>query len=451
LLSCYNYTVMDVKNNNYMAYIFFRKILPLHLVVPFLFFTGSFAKASEKPQIVYAGTTFGGSAFKQIKTQFPFLTSEWEKGEKNENGVRLREIINQKIANAEFKFDLIDPGGIHREKDFVEVENPLSFSVLITRESLHKDEYTLKLKGVVKTIVKYYFDIGLSAMFFTPAENKDKIEYAIPVIAEDILLGPLTEIQKKDQFFKTFKRAVNLLFRKIEKLNPRQVEAKIVAMSGESIRVDSGKKAGIRKGTYVTLSDKSKGIVTEVKENEAYIKCKSLTVKKGDSVTINICKSEEEETYQVVDVKMTSKLAENLFKDDAGFTILCAQWFSDYLSDRRGVIVLPPKTGAAYAASAKEALISAYDLEGNHFQFEIPRAKNEIILNINGLAKKMIKGSHINQVWIYKGWVEKDIHGKKKEASEFLKQEEIVGVKNVNDYQVFREVIQQTLAKLSKI
>jgi len=68
LLSCYNYTVMDVKNNNYMAYIFFRKILPLHLVVPFLFFTGSFAKASEKPQIVYAGTTFGGSAFKQIKT-----------------------------------------------------------------------------------------------------------------------------------------------------------------------------------------------------------------------------------------------------------------------------------------------------------------------------------------------------------------------------------------------
>ena len=44
----------------------------------------------------------------------------------------------------------------------------------------------------------------------------------------------------------------------------------------------------------------------------------------------------------------------------------------------------------------------------------------------------------------------KDIYGKKKESSEFIKQEVIVGVKEVNDYQVFREVIQQTLAKLSK-
>jgi hypothetical protein len=440
---------MDIENS-YMPHIFFRMIGPMYLFLPFLFYVGSFAHATERPQIVYAGTTFGGYAFARIKTQFPFLTSEWEKGEKNENGVRLREIINQNITNAKFKFDLIDPGGINRKKDFLEVENPLSFTVLITMESLYKDEYTLKLKGVVKTIAKYYFNVGVSAIFFTPIENKDKIEYAIPVIAEDILLGPLTETQKRDQFFKTFKRAVCLLFKKIEKLNPRQLDVKIVSVSKKSFCVDSGRKAGIRKGTFVILPDNSQGIATEVKEDEAYITCEKLTVKKGDTVTINICKSEEEETCQVVDVKMTSRLAENLFIDDTGFTILCAQWFSDYLSDRQGVIVLPPKTGAAYTTSAKEALISAYDLEGNHFQFEIPRAKNEIILDITGLAKKMIKGNNINQVWIYKGWIEKDIYGKKKEVCEFLKQEVIVGVKEVNDYQIFRDVIQQTLAKLSK-
>ena len=438
--------VMD----SYRPHVVFSTVHLLFLVLPLLFFVASFAHAAERSQVVYAGTTFGGSALAQIKSQFPYLTSEWEKGEENESGVKLRKIINQHIADGKFKFDLIDASGMFRKKDFVEVENPLSFTVLITRESLYKDVYVLKLKGVVNIIVKYYFDVGLSAMFFTPAENKDKIEYAVPVIAEDILLGPLTESQKRDQFFKTFERAVCLLFKKIEKLNPRQIEAKVVEISDQSFCVNSGKRAGIREGTFVALSDKSQGIVTEVKENEAYIACEKLTVKKGDTVRINICKSEDEETYQVVDVKITSKLAENLFRSDAGFAVLCAQWFSDYLSDRQGVVVLPPKTGAAYTTSAKEALISAYDLEGNHFQFEIPKAKNEIILDINGLAKKMIEGNNINQIWLYKGWVAKDIYGKKKESSEFIKQEVIVGVKEVNDYQVFREVIQQTLAKLSK-
>lgn len=139
-----------------------------------------------------------------------------------------------------------------------------------------------------------------------------------------------------------------------------------------------------------------------------------------------------------------------LFGKDTNFKVLCAQWFSDYLSDRGSVIVLPPKAGYAYAAEAKKSLISAYDLEGEHYNFEIASARNPIILKITGLNKKMVKGGNINQIWIYKAWVERNTKGKKKEVSEFIKEEVIVGVKELNDYQVFREVIQQTLAKLSK-
>ena len=95
--------------------------------------------AAERPQIVYAGTTFGGSAFGKIKAQFPYLTSEWAKGKENESGFKLREIIDQNITGAQFQFDLIDASGMFRKKDFIEVENPLSFTVLITRESLYKD------------------------------------------------------------------------------------------------------------------------------------------------------------------------------------------------------------------------------------------------------------------------------------------------------------------------
>ena len=98
---------------------------------------------------------------------------------------------------------------------------------------------------------------------------------------------------------------------------------------------------------------------------------------------------------------------------------------------------------------AKIIILKSYDLEGEHFNFEIAGAKNPIILAITGLNKKMVKGSSINQIWIYKAWVERNTNGKKREVDEFIKEEVIVGVKELDDYQVFREAIQQTLAKLA--
>jgi hypothetical protein len=433
-----------------MKYFTLKKIIPFYVVLTFLFLSAAVTNAEEKPQIVYAGIAIAGGAFSQIKDQFPYLTSGWGNGQPNAEGRKLRDIVSTVLQKTKCNFDLLDVSGINKKKEFVEIENPLSLTVLITRESLYKDEYSLKISGEMKTYVKYYFDVGLSAILFSPTENKDKIEYAIPVIAEDILLGPLTEEQKKDQFFLTFNRAVKLLFRKIEKLNPRQVVAQIVDISGTNARINAGRSDGILKGIFVTASGGAEGIITEVARNEAYVNFRRGKPLKGDVIRINVCKSEDEETFQVINVTITSKKAKALLEKDHDFEVLCAQWFSDYLSDRGGVIVLPPKTGAAYTTGAKESLISAYNLEGSHYEFEIPDAKMPIVLDINGLAKKMIKGNNINQIWIYKAWIEQDIGGNKKEVSEFVKEQVVVGVKEVNDYQVFREVIQQTLAKLAK-
>ncbi len=421
----------------------------LSLVITSLTMISPPTRAEEKPQIVFAGITFGGSDFPEIKGQFPYLSPAWEKE-------TLTESVKEAMENCSFNFDRIDSTGKGKEKDFEEVEAPLSFTILVTRESLFKDEYRLKIKGEMKTYVKYYFDVGLSAVFFSPAqrkskgESKDKIEYAIPVIAEDILLGSLTENQKKEQFIQTFNRAVKLLLKKVEKLTPRQVKAQIIDVSGQMAWINAGKSDGILKGINVILPNGGSGTITEVKSDKACISLQNGNAQKGDAVTINICKNEQDETFQVTDVTFSSKQANALLLKDPDFKILCAQWFSDYLSDRTGVIVLPPRKGAAYATLAKAAMISAYKLTGRHYVLDFQVADNPIVLDVNGLSKKMIKGNDINQVWIYKAWVEQNIAGNKKEVSEFVKEEVIVGVKEVNDYQVFREVIQQTLAKLAK-
>jgi hypothetical protein len=385
-----------------------------------------------------------------MNARFSYLHSDWNAGQKNAFGKRLRDIINRKKQSAGLGFKLIDVSGIDKKKEFEEVESPLSLTFLITQEHLYKDEYQLTLKGQEKTLTKYYFDVGISAIFFSPAGNQDKIEYAVPVIAEDIFMGPFSDSQIKEQFFQTYARAVGNLFKRLTRLDVRNIQARVTKVSGNKADIDKGRSAGVLPGIYFELPGGGEGEVASVSKNSAKIKFTGTILKKGDSISIYVCKSDEDETFQVTDVSITSKIGKKIFSKDEKFGILCAQFFSDYLADRSGAVVLPPRMGAAYTSGAKKSLISAYDLEGNHYEFVIPEAKNPVALCITGLKKGKLKGNDVNQIWGYKVWIEKDIGGNKTKVSEAIREEVIVGVKEVNDCDVFREVVLQTLAKLSK-
>jgi hypothetical protein len=409
-----------------------------------LFSYGPALARDNKPQVVFAGITFAGDSLKRIETEFPNLTPGWK-------GLRLSTVVRQQIPQRRFSFNLIQSTGLDKKKEFVEVKNPLSFTILVTRETLSKDTYSLLIAGKRKTFTKCYFTVGLTGIFFTPAGNKDKIEFAIPVIAEDILLGSFTHEQLQNQFFNTFERAVEVLLARLEKLELREVRAKILEIRGSTVKINAGKKSGVLKGTFVYFPGGGEGQIVKVEKGASYISYTGGKVDEDDFITLNICKSEDDETYQVVEVKIDSKVAEALFGEDTNFKTLCAQRFSDYLSDRGGVIVLPAKIGAAYIRDAKVSLLSAYGLEGDHYDFIMPTAKYPIILNIIGLGKGMIAGNNINQVWGYKAVVGLDINGENKDATEFIKEEVIVGVKEINDYEAYREVILQALAKLAAL
>jgi hypothetical protein len=409
-----------------------------------LFSCGHAVAQDNKPQVVFAGITFAGDSLKRIETEFPNLTPGWK-------GLKLSTVVMQQIPQRRFSFNLIQSSGLDKKKEFVEVKNPLSFTILVTRETLSKDTYSLLINGKRKVFTKCYFTVGLTGIFFTPAGNKDKIEFAIPVIAEDILLGSFTHEQVQNQFLNTFERAVEVLLARLEKLELREVKAKILEVRRSTIKIDAGQKSGVLKGTFVYFSGGGEGQVIKVEKDASYISYTGGRVDEDDFITMNICKSEDDETYQVVEVKVDSKMAEDLFGKDTNFKTLCAQSFSDYLSDRGGVIVLPSKIGAAYIRDAKVSLLSAYGLEGDHYDFIMPKAKYPIILNVIGLGKGMLAGNNINQVWGYKAVVGLDVNGEKKDATEFIKEEVIIGVKEINDYEVYREVILQALAKLAAL
>lgn len=394
------------------------------------------------PQIVFSGVYFAGN-LKTSRAHFSHLNTK-------KNHQFLREVVNNRLKNADLKFNLIPAWGKEGQKSYLEVYHPLSLIIVITDEIHCQDNYTLRHEANSTEIIKNYVDVGLTAIFFTPCDNTDRIEYSLPVIAEDILIGDLSETKiLADQFRKTYARAAGVLVERLSALSIRMVEARVTKVEKNGVRINAGAQAGVLPGIFINLPNGVTGTVATVNADDAFVTFAGGGIKDGDPIVINVVKSDGNNTYQVQDVTFSSERARKSFARDTTFKTLCAQWYSDFLSDRKGMVVLPPKTGAIYAAGAKEGILSAYGLEGDTFEFSIPDAKNQIVLDISGLAKQMVDGNMINQVWIFKAWVQQDINGIKKEVDEYITEEIIVGVKEINERAAFRNVIQQTLAKLA--
>ncbi len=408
-----------------------------------LFSCGLVCADDEKVQIVNIGHYFAGK-IGTIKSDFPHLSSDRP---------RCRELVNRVVKIHQFPFDLVDSSGKENMKEREEIDNPLCFFILITKESLFSD--TCIIDG--EDYIKYCFDVGLAAIFITPTNNMDKIEFAVPVIVANDQLRKGSEAnyyreeEIKDIFFETFENALDLLLKKVEKVNPRKVKAKVVKVSGNFVHINAGKKDGIIENEKVE-SKSGSGKIVKLKKHSAIINCIDGKFHKGDVVEFYICKSDDTETFQVVDVKITSKDAKNIIEskgDISDFKVLCAQRYSDYLSDRGGVIVLPPKIGALYNKDVKKAIISAYSLDEKSVEFAIADAKNKVLLNISSIAKKIVKEDKLKQIWVYKAWIEQDVNGQKKEVSESIRKS-VAPDGHIDDYQIAEEIILQTLAKLAK-
>ncbi len=138
-----------------------------------IIFCGHVYGEDEKVQIVYSGNFFAGGTPESMKSEFPNLGSDSE---------RCRELVNEKIRRYKLPFDLILFYGENKKKGYDEVWNPLSFTILITQETHVKEAYyDIKTLGDEDLVINVFY-VGLAAIFFTPVENKDIIEYSIPII-----------------------------------------------------------------------------------------------------------------------------------------------------------------------------------------------------------------------------------------------------------------------------
>jgi hypothetical protein len=113
-------------------------------------------------------------------------------------------------------------------------------------------------------------------------------------------------------------------------------------------------------------------------------------------------------TYQVVDVKISSSKAAQMFPvTEYGAPI--AEWFSNFLANRAGKIVMPSRVGGEWDASATDNAFKLLDMDDNEHLFELPPPKYPISLDVTGIATKIGQSNAVNDVVIYKAWMKVSI------------------------------------------
>lgn len=132
------------------------------------------------------------------------------------------------------------------------------------------------------------------------------------------------------------------------------------------------------------------------------------------------------DTYQITGFKISSQKAQAILKDK-NMASMVSQWFSDYLAEATNATVYPPLTvDFGWYRVSTFNFFQLLNTDGIGLDFEMARAKNQINLDITGLAMDVMNSSSVSTNLIYKAWMQVDI-----KSQNISKEFDITTVKNV--------------------
>jgi hypothetical protein len=166
--------------------------------------------------------------------------------------------------------------------------------------------------------------------------------------------------------------------------------------------------------------------------------------------TVNM-RASSDETFQVVAASVSSKKAAKFFPQEViGPQI--SQWFSNFLTDRGGKVVLPARVGGEWDQRATGTAFSLVDRAGIEHQFELPPAKYPVSLDITGITSKVTESNDVNDVCMFKAWMKVSVPAKKyeKEFEIFSSKCLIKGVQSFEEKNEIFDLLYQLTAKIAR-
>lgn len=399
-------------------------IFPFIFVFVFFFFHTIPAYA-EKTNVAYGGIWTAGKAehypvFSRIQKNYPTFIEQNNNRIFNEKNLSSATRVALEKVNNKLPFNILFETDTEQRK--AEFDYPFSLALAITRDDIAKEKYATPAATVYKTFV----NAGLVLIIYQTTKddsNQDRntIVYSVPLVGYSVHLKdrPLTEKEEDELFINTAMKVIEgHIIKRLDKIKLGTIIGNIKNI-GDLVVINKGSTHGLDLYQNIDFLDDNgnkvgRGRIIDISPSEAKVKPDpNLKLTKDISWKTTFIKGLTDETYQVVDFKISSKKAQQMFNDKVlGSQI--SQWFSDFLVDKTGKVVLPSRlcgewiddkaTGEAFTVLVKDE---------KEYKFAMAKPKYPIFLDLTGINSKMIEGNNVNEIWAYKAWLKIDCPEKK--------------------------------------
>ena len=383
-----------------------RQLLPFLIFLSFqCTVTSTLAYADEeRPNVAYTGVYLMGN--EQAKSKFPIY-------QRNRNKLINALTIEMKKANEQEKlpFNLLfntDMEGVKQRMD-----NTLSLAFLVVRDDITTESFNAAGATINKTII----NVGLTAILYDTrkidGKERNTVVFSFPLVGYSQRLDGDKKCAD-DEIDALFVDSAATALR--ENIIKRLAGVKLSDIFGVitnggtgTATVNIGSTNGIEDGQFISVlvdgKKVSSGIIVKLEKNNALVELpKDFRAKSGMQIKTTNMRASSDETFQVTEVKVSSKKAAKFFPQEL-IGPQAAQWFSNFLTYRGGKVVLPSRVGGEWDQRATGTAFSLFDRTGIEHQFELPPPKYPVILDITGINSKVTDTNDVNDVCMFKAWM----------------------------------------------
>jgi len=340
------------------------------------------------------------------------------------------------------------------------IDNTLSLAFVVVRDDVVAESFTAASATINKTII----NVGLTAILYDTRkiEGKDRntVVFSFPLVGYSQRLDGDKKCSEADidtLFVESAATALREnLIKRLAGVKLSDIPGDITDSGNGTLTVNIGSTNGIEDGQFVTVLAEGKkvatGTIVKLDKKSAVVELpKDFKAKPGMKVKTTNMRASSDETFQVVDVKVSSKKALKIFPQEI-VGPQAAQWFSNFLTDRGGKVVLPSRVGGEWDQRATGSAFSLIDRAGIEHQFELPPPKYPVTLDITGVSSKVTESNDVNDICMFKVWIKITIPSKKyeKEFDIFSSKSLIKGVQSFEEKNEFFDLLYQLTAKIAR-
>jgi len=405
----------------------------------------------DRPNVAYTGVYLMGNA--QTKSKFPVYTRNQEKLSK-----ALKLEMEKVNGQGNLPFNLLLDTDMEQVKQ--RIDNTLSLAFVVVRDDISAESFSAAGTTINKTII----NVGLTAILYdtrkVDGKDRNTVVFSFPLVGYAQRLDgdkKCSEAEIDSLFVVSASSTVREhLVKRLAGVTLSDIFGEVSDSSSGTATVNIGSTNGIEDGQNILFMAEGKkvasGTIIKLDKNSAVVELpKAFKAQTGMKAKTSNIRASSDETFQVVEARVSSKKAAKYFPQEV-IGPQVAQWFSNFLTDRGGKVVLPSRVGGEWDQRATGTAFSLIDRAGIEHQFELPPPKYPVTLDISGVASKVTNSNDVNDICMFKVWMKVSIPSKKfeKEFDIVASKSLIKGMQSFEEKDELFDLLYQLTAKIAR-